>query len=275
MLLGLWQLHLGAYSVTDAAAASAVDDWLVAPPVDSPVTVSATTAGGRPAVLMTNGLVSRTFITTPNWATWSLEESGEDLLRSVQPEASFQLDNSTMFDVGGVVGTTNYAFKNASDPLAYAPSSYKYLSHRVVPIAKRFDWVPGSRFSEEAPWPPLGLGLEVTFAPPAYNPMQPANDCPANCSKSVCPPGSKCTSNPGGRWVTGPLPGERYPYYGKPCSQQSDCAQCTLDHMCTCTALAGQPPPMTGTCTPNFQLEASDSGAVAGAGTTLPTVIST
>jgi hypothetical protein len=32
---------------------------------------------------------------------------------------------------------------------------------------------------------------------------------------------------------------------------------------------------MTGTCTPNFQLEAPDSGAVAGAGATLPTVIIT
>jgi len=46
------------------------------------------------------------------------------------------------------------------------------LSHRVVPIAKRFEWTPGSRHSEEADWPPLGLGLEVSFTPPA--PVQPA-----------------------------------------------------------------------------------------------------
>ena len=69
--------------------------------------------------------------------------------------------------MGGVNGTSNFAFKNSSDPLSVAQLSYTYRSHRTVPIAKRFEWVPGSRFSEEAPWPPLGLGLEVQFEPPS------------------------------------------------------------------------------------------------------------
>ena len=141
------------------------------------------------------------------------------------------------------------------------PSNYQYLSHRTVPIAKRFEWTPGSRSSEDAAWPPLGLGLEVTFAPPHVSaPLQPAA-CPENCTTDVCPANATCTSNPGGRWVHGPLrptssespmqlpwhtlplcaqstrrlpmrlvagpdAGELYPFYGKPCKQQSDCALC-------------------------------------------------
>eukprot|EP01052_Picozoa_sp_SAG31_P005806 SAG31_NODE_260_length_18915_cov_3.432823_9_plen_65_part_00 len=50
--------------------------------------------------------------------------------------------------VGGATGTTNYAFKNASDPLTALPGSYVYKSHRTVPVATRFDWVPGTRHSE-------------------------------------------------------------------------------------------------------------------------------
>ena len=178
-----------------ACSTAAASDWLVDPPITA-VTVTTTTAGGRPAVKMSNGLITRTFITSPNWATWALEEGGEDLLRSLQPEASFQLDNANASSevgvilVGGVLGTTNFAFKNASDPLAADPTSYTYVSHRVVPIAKRFEWTPGSRHSEETAWPPLGLGLEVTFAPPA--PAQPSHllkACPSNCSTSVCPAG--------------------------------------------------------------------------------------
>lgn len=244
-------------ALSAAPTAAVADDWLVQPPTTA-VTITTTTVGGRDAVVMSNGLISRTFITSPNWATWSLEESGEDLLRSVQPEASFQLDNATVLNVGGVIGTTNFAFKNASDPLAFDPNAYKYVSHRVVPITKRFDWVPGSRFSEKAPWPPLGLGLEVTFSPPN---LQPTLDCPSNCSADVCPPGSKCSANPGGRWISGPNPHEHYPYYGKPCSQQSDCAQCTLDHTCTCERVFGQLPPATGCCKPNAPPDLSTSAS--------------
>ena len=42
----------------------------------------------------------------PNWVTWSLQVDGEDLLRSLQPEASFVLGNRTVL-VGGADGTTS------------------------------------------------------------------------------------------------------------------------------------------------------------------------
>jgi hypothetical protein len=242
-------------------------DWLIVPPATA-VTLTPTMVGGHPALLFANGLIERTFITSPNWATWSLTVGGEDMLRSVQPEASFQLDNETTLSVGGVVGAlpgqTNFAFKNASEQLATDPSSYQYVSHRTVPIASRFEWTPGSRFSEQAPWPPLGLGLEVTFAPP--KPQPGPELCPSNCS--VCPNGTLCCANPGGRLVHGPDKGEVYPYYGMPCARQSDCSKCTVDGTCECTPTPGQLPPMTGCCQ---KKGAFDDGRVT-IGSPLPTV---
>ena len=73
--------------------AAAAGHWLVDPP-STPVTIKDAVVGGRPAVVVTNGLITRTFLTSPNWATWSMEVGGEDLLRAVQPEASFELDGS-------------------------------------------------------------------------------------------------------------------------------------------------------------------------------------
>jgi hypothetical protein len=239
-----------------SASASSAADWLVTPPTTA-VTVKPTTAGGRPAIIMSNGIISRTFITSPNWATWSLKIGEEDMLRSVQPESSFQLDNQTTILVGGVGGAgINFAFKNRSSVLTTLPSSYQYQSHSVVHIAHRYDWTPGSRHSEVVPWPPAGIGLEVTFAPPTTDPLAPAAPCPANCtgtksSGAGCgPQGVKCCANPGGRFIRGPNPHEIYPYYGKPCRQQSDCGQCTLDGECTCEPIVGQPPPFTGCCKP-------------------------
>ena len=245
-------------------------DWLITPPAAA-VTLTPTTIGGMPALRLANGIIERTFLTSPNWATWSLTVEGDDMLRSVQPEASFQLDNATTLLVGGVIGAspgqTNFAFKNTSEPLTSDPSRYQYVSHRTVPIAHRFDWTPGTRFSEQAPWPPLGLGLEVTFAPP--KPAVPPEPCPSNCSASVCPPESLCCANPGGRLVRGPDPGEVYPYYGKPCRRQSDCAKCTLDGTCVCTPTPGQVPPMTGCC--KKKVDATPTTATA-APAPLPTV---
>lgn len=235
------------------AATSA--DWLVNPPTTA-VTVTETEIGGRAAVTMANGLISRTWLIEPNWVTWSIHEGQDDLLRSVQPESTFQLDNKTVLLVGAVTGITNHAFKNSSDELRSAPGSYQYASLRVVPIATRYEWTPGTRFSDDAPWPPLGIALEVTFEPPA---LIPPEACPGNCSLQECPGGALCCSNPGGRFFRSPHSGDLYPYYGKPCKQQSDCGQCTVDGLCTCTALPGQQPPLTGCCTPNVATSAEEA----------------
>ena len=118
-----------------------------------------------------------------------LVSNGEDLLRSLQPEASFMVGNETVL-IGGVTNNaTNHAFKNASEPLTFPcgagpprspgcpfPGQYMYKAHKTVPVSKRFDWVPGARHSEHAEWPPLGLGLQVTLE---FQPLSPGSATPA------------------------------------------------------------------------------------------------
>ena len=50
--------------------AAAVSDWLIDPPT-TPVTVSETTVAGGKALVMSNGLIERTWLIEPNWVTWS------------------------------------------------------------------------------------------------------------------------------------------------------------------------------------------------------------
>ena len=49
---------------------AATGDWLVSPPTTK-VTVVDATVGGRAAVTMSNGLISRTWLVVPNWASAS------------------------------------------------------------------------------------------------------------------------------------------------------------------------------------------------------------
>ena len=121
-----------------------------------------------------SGLISRTFLTAPAWATWSYADisngdngDADELLRSIQPAASFNMDNTTDFFVGGVGGIGNYAYTNASNALTALPGSYVYVSHKTAPVAARYHWKPGSRHSNpKTSWPSKGLALEVLFAPP-------------------------------------------------------------------------------------------------------------
>ena len=80
--------------------------------------------------------------------------------------------------------------------------------------------------------------LPPTSKPSPYPTPPHTERCPKSCGTYCCGGNvdcNLCCANPGDRMVHGPNPGEVYPYYGKPCVQQSDCGQCTLDHTCVCT----------------------------------------
>eukprot|EP01079_Euglenida_sp_SAG-EU17-18_P007468 gene7468-1334_t len=91
-------------------------------------------------------------------------------------------------------------------------------------LVSRTFTLPSGNQPPQPPWP---LPPNVTSCP-AYC----GDSC---CSSTACPPNVGCCANPGNATHSGPNHGEVYPYYGKPCSQQSDCGQCTLDGTCTCT----------------------------------------
>ena len=73
-------------------------------------------------------------------------------------------------------------------------------------------------------------------AAPPGPPVAPPAPCPKNCTGCgpVVPPSTECCANPGGKLHRGPENGEVYPYFGKPCGQQSDCGQCAVDKTCIC-----------------------------------------
>jgi hypothetical protein len=65
----------------------------------------------RKQLVLTNGLLRRTFRIAPNCATIGFENlvTGESIIRGVKPEARVVIDG-VRFDVGGLTGQRNYAF---------------------------------------------------------------------------------------------------------------------------------------------------------------------
>jgi hypothetical protein len=101
--------------VISLTAASA--DWLISPP-SVPVSIEDGTVGGKPAVIMSNGLINRTFLVSPNWVTWSYSIGDDELLRIACNQKHYlNLITRPSFSLGGVTGFINGAYLNASDPL--------------------------------------------------------------------------------------------------------------------------------------------------------------
>lgn len=139
------------------------NDWL-AYPVEAKAGVYQTPEGH---LVLSNGLVSRTFTTQPNVASIELEEMGSNTsyLRSVRPEATVSIDGQT-FDVGGLVGQPvhNYLLKGWVPTLKDNPSAFSMTHYRVEEIKERFawkkkpDWMP-----KDMPWPVPGKELIFTY----------------------------------------------------------------------------------------------------------------
>jgi len=147
------------------ACADPSRDWLVsAPPTPARVRVS---PDGR-EVALENGLVRRTFRTSPNAATIELANlvTGAQVARAVRPEAVIELDG-TRYAVGGLRGQPDHAFL---DPewlagMTADPAAFGFTQHRVGRPEAPYPWQP-VRGAPSVPWPPRGVALELEFAPP-------------------------------------------------------------------------------------------------------------
>ena len=83
-------------------------DWLL----DASPYKAGVYAGEHPAeIILTNGLLNRTFRVTPNAATVGFDNlvTGASILRGVKPEASVVVDGAS-YDIGGLVGQEEYAY---------------------------------------------------------------------------------------------------------------------------------------------------------------------
>ena len=122
-------------------------DWLLG--TDDATANLYTTKEGH--LVLSNGIVSRTFTTTPNVACIGLDELGADIsfLRSVRPEASVTIDGYT-FDVGGLDGQPvhNSLLKEWIPNLTATPAAFSFSNYTLAdtrdrfPLMKNQEWMP-------------------------------------------------------------------------------------------------------------------------------------
>jgi hypothetical protein len=132
----------------EGSARSAPADWLLGGVKEKAGVY--VTRNGRDVVLY-NGLVKRVFRLQPNLACTDITNmsSGQQLLRSVRPEARVTIDGRE-FRVGGLQGLTEHAYFMPAwiDNLRAGEGDFRYVSMDVSDIEPRFSrtrrtWSPG------------------------------------------------------------------------------------------------------------------------------------
>ncbi len=138
--------HLPAYRLVIAKK-----DWLL----EKPSVKSAVSKMDENAIVLSNGLVSRTFQISPNVATVSLKNlaTGEEYVRAVKPEALLTID-SVEYAIGGLGGQVNqgYLLPQWLDRMYSLPNSFALdrfeisdLKERIISKNKR--WMPSTQWN--------------------------------------------------------------------------------------------------------------------------------
>ena len=139
------------------------NDWLVQP-FRQPALVEEKDS----QLILDNGLIRRTFATTPNFATvdYTNQITGNTLLRAIKPEAVLAI-NGNEYEVGGLQGQPDYAYLD-SDWIADLTSdenAFQFREYRVGKPEIRYPWVH-RRSTTSSVYPPEGVQLTVVFSPP-------------------------------------------------------------------------------------------------------------
>jgi hypothetical protein len=104
--------------------------------------------------------------------------TGEELIRSVRPEAEITIDN-VRYPIGGLTGQPvhNYLSPQWLDTLKTEPHAFRFIGYETgstkarFPWKKRLAWMP-----ENLPWPPPGKSLTATFRGPDSPPLTTEED---------------------------------------------------------------------------------------------------
>jgi hypothetical protein len=140
-------------------------DWLIAP---SSYRAQVKADSARHEIVLTNGLISRTYRTSPNAATVDFQNlmTGESILRGLKPEAVVELDGRP-FNIGGLIGQEEYAYilPEWLESMGSDPSAFRLKDFTFGQTEARFQWKK-SRYSADLPWPPPGISLTMNFVPP-------------------------------------------------------------------------------------------------------------
>jgi hypothetical protein len=139
------------------------NDWLV-----HPFRQPASVEERDNRLILSNGLIRRAFVTSPNFATvdYTNQNTDTSLLRGVKPEAVIVL-NGEEFEVGGLKGQPDYAYLDADwmAGLTSAPNAFRFCEYWVGEIESRYPW-NRKRSAASSVYPPEGVSLTVAFTPP-------------------------------------------------------------------------------------------------------------
>lgn len=152
--------------LTDEVAAPVTGDWLVVP-IERTAGVYRSEAGD---LVMTNGLIRRTWRVAPNAATIDFTSlaTGEQVIRAVRPEAIVELDG-VKHPVGGLVGqpVQNYLDPKWIGQMTSDPNAFVLSGFEVGKTAARFPWKKRSEWMpHDLPWPSPGVSLVLHFRAP-------------------------------------------------------------------------------------------------------------
>ena len=139
------------------------NDWLVQP-FCQPASVTETDN----RLILDNGLIQRTFVTSPNFATvnYTNQITGSSFLRGIKPEVVLTIDGH-QFEVGGLKGQPDYAYLD-SDWIADLTSernAFQFREYRVDETEIPYPWVRRCSATSSV-YPPEGVTLAIAFSPP-------------------------------------------------------------------------------------------------------------
>jgi hypothetical protein len=138
-------------------------DWLIDP---SPYKAAVTKTADGKAIVLDNGLVTRTIRLVPNAATVDVRNlaTGEAVLRAIRPEAVLTLGGKR-YKVGGLEGQPDQAYilPQWLETLTADPEAFAYTGLDTGETEARFPY-KRARWAPDLPWPPPGKSLTLHFA---------------------------------------------------------------------------------------------------------------
>ena len=146
------------------------NDWLI-----QPFRQPASVTERDNQLILDNGLIQRTFVISPNFATvdYTNQITRNSLLRGIKPEAVLTI-NGHQFDVGGLKGQPDYAYLDSDwiSDLTRDENAFQYREYRVGETETRYPWVR-RRSTASSVYPPEGVTLMIEFeAPPSLDALQ-------------------------------------------------------------------------------------------------------
>ena len=152
------------------SSVSQQSDWLVQP-FNQPASIKEDQ--GR--LVLSNGLIARSFVTAPNFATVDYINlvTGSTLLRGIKPEALITIDGQQV-EIAGLIGQPDYAYLDLDwlVDLKSNPEAFQFVRYSVSQIEALYPWL-AKRHAPPTEYPPKGIRLSVDYvAPSAFEGME-------------------------------------------------------------------------------------------------------